>query len=96
MKVKSGICKLDENSLRSKIKVNTYSHKPLDRLRWVSLESCLFGVHAVGGEFPVAASSASERAESSEKLKALRGQTVVLVFSMQACSHNLLDCCFPH
>ena len=37
----------------------------------------------VGGEFPVAASSASERAESSEKLKALRGQTVVLVFSMQ-------------
>ena len=39
---------------------------------------------AVGGEFPVAASSASERAESTEKLKALRGQTVVLVFSMQA------------
>ena len=36
----------------------------------------------VGGEFPVAASSASERAESSEKLKSLRGQTVVLVFSM--------------
>ena len=47
---------------------------------------------AVGGEFPVAASSASERAESTEKLKALRGQTVVLVFSMQA----LLCCNMPH
>ena len=32
----------------------------------------------------MAASSASERAEASQKLKALRGQTVVLVFSMQA------------
>ncbi|KAK9796270.1 hypothetical protein WJX73_010488 [Symbiochloris irregularis] len=42
-----------------------------------------FGM-AVGGEFPVAASSAAERAEASEKLRTKRGQTVVLVFSMQA------------
>lgn len=41
-----------------------------------------FGM-AVGGEFPVAASSAAERAEASEKLRTKRGQTVVLVFSMQ-------------
>ncbi|KAK9807684.1 hypothetical protein WJX72_006095 [[Myrmecia] bisecta] len=44
----------------------------------------------VGGEFPVAASSASERAEGSEKLKSRRGQTVVLVFAMQAWG-NLLN-----
>ncbi len=36
-----------------------------------------------GGEFPVAAASASERAESTEDLYGKRGQTVVLVCSMQ-------------
>eukprot|EP00891_Asterochloris_glomerata_P008306 jgi/Astpho2/8306/e_gw1.00122.31.1_t len=49
----------------------------------------IFGF-GVGGEFPVAASSASERAEGSTKLQKLRGQTVVLVFSMQAWG-NLLN-----
>ena len=43
----------------------------------------LFGF-GCGGEFPVAAASASERAESEEHLKGLRGRTTVLVFSMQA------------
>lgn len=42
----------------------------------------LFGF-GVGGEFPVAAASAAERAESKLSLRALRGQTVVLVFAMQ-------------
>ena len=49
-------------------------------------ECCTLPVQ-VGGEFPVAASSASERAEGSTKLQKLRGQTVVLVFSMQV-SHS--------
>ena len=49
-------------------------------------ECCIILVQ-VGGEFPVAASSASERAEGSTKLQKLRGQTVVLVFSMQ------VSCC---
>ena len=43
----------------------------------------LFGF-GCGGEFPVAAASASERAESEAHLKGLRGRTTVLVFSMQA------------
>jgi len=43
----------------------------------------LFGF-GCGGEFPVAAASASEHAESSAHLKGLRGRTTVLVFSMQA------------
>ena len=41
----------------------------------------------VGGEFPVAASSASERAEETH---ANRGCTVQLVFAMQVCFHGLL------
>jgi MFS family permease len=47
----------------------------------------LFGF-GCGGEFPVAAASASERAESDAKLRALRGQTTVLVFAMQARAGN--------
>ncbi|KAK9839247.1 hypothetical protein WJX81_004005 [Elliptochloris bilobata] len=43
----------------------------------------LFGF-GCGGEFPVAAASASERAESEAHLRGLRGRTTVLVFSMQA------------
>ena len=42
----------------------------------------LFGV-GVGGEYPVASTSANERAESTKTLNNRRGETVVLVFSMQ-------------
>ena len=43
---------------------------------------------AVEGSFPVAAASAAERAESTDELKGLRGQTTVLVFSMQVSSRQ--------
>ena len=43
----------------------------------------LFGF-GCGGEFPVAASSAAERAESEAHVKGLRGRTTQLMFSMQA------------
>ncbi|BDA46848.1 Glycerophosphoinositol permease 1 [Coccomyxa sp. Obi] len=49
---------------------------------FLTAAQALFGF-GCGGEFPVAAASASERAESSEKLRSLRGQTTVLVFAMQ-------------
>ncbi|KAL6777660.1 PTA1A [Auxenochlorella protothecoides x Auxenochlorella symbiontica] len=42
----------------------------------------LFGV-GLGGEFPVASASANERAEQTKHLQNKRGETVVLVFSMQ-------------
>ncbi|GLC45588.1 hypothetical protein PLESTB_000874300 [Pleodorina starrii] len=42
----------------------------------------IFGI-GVGGEYPVASTSANERAESSTKLQKRRGETVVLTFSMQ-------------
>ncbi len=42
----------------------------------------IFGI-GVGGEYPVASASANERAESSAALSKRRGETVVLVFSMQ-------------
>jgi len=49
---------------------------------FVTAAQALFGF-GCGGEFPVAAASAAERAESTDELKGLRGQTTVLVFSMQ-------------
>ena len=42
----------------------------------------IFGF-GVGGEYPVASTSASERAEASSTLVHRRGETVVMVFSMQ-------------
>ena len=42
----------------------------------------IFGI-GVGGEYPVASTSANERAESSSRLQKRRGETVVLVLSMQ-------------
>jgi MFS family permease len=42
----------------------------------------LFGV-GVGGEYPVASTSANERAENTKHLQNRRGETVVCVFSMQ-------------
>ena len=42
----------------------------------------LFGI-GVGGEYPVASASANERAEATKTLANRRGETVVLVFSMQ-------------
>jgi MFS family permease len=50
---------------------------------FLTAAQALFGF-GCGGEFPVAAASASERAESSDKLRSKRGQTTVLVFAMQA------------
>lgn len=49
---------------------------------FITAAQALFGF-GCGGEFPVAAASAAERAESTDELKGLRGQTTVLVFSMQ-------------
>ncbi len=37
----------------------------------------------VGGEYPVASSSAAERAEGSRAMRRRRGETVVLTFSQQ-------------
>ncbi len=48
----------------------------------LAVVQAVFGF-GVGGESPVAATSASERAEATEDLHGRRGQTVVLVFSMQ-------------
>ncbi|KXZ43854.1 hypothetical protein GPECTOR_79g133 [Gonium pectorale] len=55
-----------------------------DRALWAMFTAVqfIFGI-GVGGEYPVASTSANERAESSAKLQKRRGETVVLVFSMQ-------------
>ncbi|KAG2495268.1 hypothetical protein HYH03_006541 [Edaphochlamys debaryana] len=60
------------------------SSGPTDRALWAMFTAVqfIFGI-GVGGEYPVASTSANERAESSAKLQKRRGETVVLVFSMQ-------------
>ncbi len=63
---------------------------------FVTAAQALFGF-GCGGEFPVAAASAAERAESTDELKGLRGQTTVLVFSMQVSINNALhSACMVH
>lgn len=47
----------------------------------------IFGF-GVGGEYPVASTSAAERAESSSTLVNRRGETVIMVFSMQVSSSS--------
>ena len=42
----------------------------------------MFG-YGVGGEYPIASSSAAERAEADKQLQFKRGETVILVFAMQ-------------
>lgn len=42
----------------------------------------IFG-YGVGGEYPIASSSAAERAEADRQLQFKRGETVILVFAMQ-------------
>ncbi len=42
----------------------------------------IFG-YGVGGEYPIASSSAAERAEADKQLQFKRGETVILVFAMQ-------------
>ncbi len=42
----------------------------------------VFGI-GVGGEYPIASTSASERAEADADLQHRRGETVMLTFSMQ-------------
>ena len=46
----------------------------------------VFGI-GVGGEYPIASTSASERAEADVDLQHRRGETVMLTFSMQGASH---------
>ncbi|KAG2435009.1 hypothetical protein HYH02_012007 [Chlamydomonas schloesseri] len=60
------------------------SSGPTDRALWAMFTAVqfIFGI-GVGGEYPVASASANERAESSAALSKRRGETVVLVFSMQ-------------
>jgi hypothetical protein len=43
----------------------------------------VFG-YGVGGEYPLASSSASERAEANRALRFRRGEMVVCTFTMQA------------
>ncbi|GAQ81563.1 phosphate transporter [Klebsormidium nitens] len=47
-----------------------------------TISQLVFGL-GVGGEYPVASSSAAERAEADKALQDRRGETVVLTFSMQ-------------
>ncbi|KAG2425952.1 hypothetical protein HXX76_013325 [Chlamydomonas incerta] len=60
------------------------SDGPTDRALFAMFTAVqfIFGI-GVGGEYPVASTSANERAESSSALSKRRGETVVLVFSMQ-------------
>ena len=46
------------------------------------LSQVIFG-YGVGGEYPIASASASERAEAEKQLQFKRGETVILVFAMQ-------------
>jgi len=48
----------------------------------------VFGI-GVGGEYPIASTSASERAEADVNLQHRRGETVMLTFSMQGADHAL-------
>ncbi|KAG2491417.1 hypothetical protein HYH03_010206 [Edaphochlamys debaryana] len=60
------------------------SSGPTDFALWAMFTAVqfIFGI-GVGGEYPVASASANERAESCPKLQKRRGETVILVFSMQ-------------
>ncbi|KAG2435777.1 hypothetical protein HXX76_006973 [Chlamydomonas incerta] len=60
------------------------SSGPTERALWAMFTAVqfIFGI-GVGGEYPVASTSANERAESTAALQKKRGETVVLVFSMQ-------------
>jgi len=50
----------------------------------------VFGI-GVGGEYPIASTSASERAEADINLQHRRGETVMLTFSMQGAGDA--SCC---
>ena len=57
-------------------------------MRSDALMSCLCDIqvifgYGVGGEYPIASSSAAERAEADRQLQFKRGETVILVFAMQ-------------
>lgn len=57
-------------------------------MRSDALMSCLCNIQVifgfgVGGEYPIASSSAAERAEADKQLQFKRGETVILVFAMQ-------------
>ena len=63
-----------------------------------SAEQAVFGI-GVGGEYPIASTSASERAEADVNLQHRRGETVMLTFSMQGaqctyrCAATPASCC---
>ena len=42
--------------------------------------------YGVGGEYPLASSSAAERAEANKSLRFRRGEMIVCTFAMQACA----------
>lgn len=52
----------------------------------------IFG-YGVGGEYPIASSSAAERAEADKQLQFKRGETVILVFAMQVSFFLIFFCC---
>ena len=60
----------------------SYGTTPAKLFAMFTAVQFLFGI-GVGGEYPVASTSANERAESTKTLSKKRGETVVLVFSMQ-------------
>ncbi len=67
---------------------------------WADCARCwlqfIFG-YGVGGEYPLASSSAAERAEASKALRFRRGEMVVCTFSMQVRhTANLPFCLFPN
>eukprot|EP00887_Chlorella_sp_A99_P005874 scaffold1.g5874.t1 len=65
--------------------------EPRNMFVMFTVVQALFGI-GVGGEYPVASTSASERAEQTRHLQARRGETVVLVFSCQGWG-SLVNAC---
>jgi len=49
--------------------------------------------YGVGGEYPLASSSAAERAEANKSLRFRRGEMIVCTFAMQACTGCVMLAC---
>ncbi|KIZ06012.1 Inorganic phosphate transporter PHO84 [Monoraphidium neglectum] len=65
-------------------------HSPAAYLRFFIFAQVFYGV-GVGGEYPMAASSAAERSQSDPALRQRRGEQVVLTFSQQGMG-SLVNC----
>lgn len=69
-------------------------HLTRNPVQMYTMSQAVFGV-GVGGEYPIASTSASERAEADESLHSKRGETVMLTFSMQGAADGFAHgaCC---